>query len=84
MTDSKALLPDELKRRIDDFAREQDRDPADVMEEAVNRYLASQRLGRFAEKMERKARSQSISEQDVPRLIQEVRLENENARAVSA
>jgi predicted transcriptional regulator len=77
MTDSKALLSDELKHRVEDYAREQNRDPADVMEEAVNRYLASQRLARFAEKMERQARSQGISEEDVPRLIQEVRRENE-------
>jgi predicted transcriptional regulator len=77
MTGSKALLSDELKHRIEDFAREQNRDPAEVMEEAVNRYLASQRLARFSEKMERQARSQGISEEDVPRLVQEVRRENE-------
>ncbi len=77
MTDSRVLLSDELKHRIEEFAREQNREPADVMEEAVNRYLASQRLAQFAEKMERKAGSQGISEEDVPGLIQEVRRENE-------
>ncbi|HUE20742.1 MAG TPA: hypothetical protein VMQ86_03625 [Bryobacteraceae bacterium] len=77
MIDSSALVSDELKHRIEEFAREQNRDPADVMEEAVNRYLAGQRLARFAKRMECQARSHGISEEDVPRLIQEVRRENE-------
>ena len=50
MSGSKPLLSNELRHRMEDFAREQNRDPVDVMEEAMNRYLARQRLARFAEK----------------------------------
>jgi hypothetical protein len=32
MAESSALISNELKRRIEDFAREQDRNPADVTE----------------------------------------------------
>jgi predicted transcriptional regulator len=81
MISSTTLVSDELKRRVEDFAQEQNRQPSDVMEEAVNRYLASERLGRFAEKMERRARDLGISEEDIPRLIQEVRRENESRGA---
>jgi hypothetical protein len=55
---------------IETLAREQNRESVDVMEEVVKRYLASQRLARFAEKMELQARSQGTSKEDVPRLIQ--------------
>jgi predicted transcriptional regulator len=81
MISSTTLLSEELKQRVEDFAQEQNRQPSDVMEEAVNRYLASERLGGFAEKMERRARDLGISDEDIPRLIQEVRRENESRGA---
>jgi hypothetical protein len=37
MTGSKPLLSNELRHRMENFAREQNRDPVDVMEEAMNR-----------------------------------------------
>jgi predicted transcriptional regulator len=77
MTDSRVLLSDERKHQIEEFAREQNRDPSDVMEEAVNRYLAGQRLTRFAERMVSQPLGQGVAEEVIPRLIQEVRRENE-------
>lgn len=77
MADSRALLSEELRQKVEDFAREQNRVPADVMEEAVNRYLASQRLAWFAEKMGRQMARRGITEKDVSGLVQQVRRESE-------
>lgn len=41
--------------QIEEAAREQNREPADVVEEAVGKYLANLRLERFAGRMERRA-----------------------------
>jgi predicted transcriptional regulator len=72
--EGKALLSDELKQRVEDFARQQNREPADVVEEALNRYVASDRL--FSAKLETLAISRGIREEDVPDLVHEVRRES--------
>ena len=50
MTDSKSILSDDLRQRVEELAREQNREPAEVLEEAVRRYAGVCRLERFAEK----------------------------------
>ena len=75
MTDEKQLLSDELLQQIEDCAREQNRKPSEVLEEAVRRYMALRRLERLAERGEERARARGIREEDVPSLVQEVRQE---------
>ena len=77
MPDATPLIPDELIQKVEDLAREQNPEPAGVVEEAVGRYLASRRLERFAETAERRALTRGIREEDVPRLVEEVGRENE-------
>jgi hypothetical protein len=77
VTDPKPLISDDLLHLGQETARAQNREPAEVIEEAVGRYLASRRLARFAERGEARARASGIREEDVPRLVDEVRRENE-------
>jgi hypothetical protein len=76
-TEPKPLISDDLLHQVEQTACEQNREPAQVVEEAVGRYLASQRLTSFSERMERRAWEKGIREEDVPRLVEEVRRENE-------
>jgi len=81
MTDAKELLSDDLLRRIEDMARVQNRKPGEVLEEAVKQYLDKQSWVEFVERNERRARALGITEEDIPRLVDEVRRENrENNR----
>jgi predicted transcriptional regulator len=76
MTDAKELLSQELIEKIEGCAREQNRKPSEVLEEAIGRYMALRRLERLSEKGERLARERSIREEDVQDLVQQVRQEN--------
>ncbi len=76
MTTSKTMLSDESQQQIDQLARDQDREPAEVLEEAVRRYAAACRLDRFADKMGARAQEKGICEENVARLVEEVRREN--------
>jgi predicted transcriptional regulator len=73
-----ALLSDELQVKVEEFARRQNREPAEVLEDAVRRYAAACRLDQFSERAEENARRLGIREEDVPRLVDEVRRENES------
>jgi predicted transcriptional regulator len=77
MTDGKQLLSESLVQRVTELARQQNREPAEVLEEAVRRYLASCRLERFSDMMGERAREKGIREEHVPHLVSEVRRENE-------
>ena len=76
MTDSRGWLSDELLLQVEETARAQNRQPAEVVADAVRSYLEGQSWKRFAEENERRARARGISEGDVDRLISEVRREN--------
>jgi predicted transcriptional regulator len=76
MTETKTQLSDELQQRVNEIAREQNRQPAEILEEAVRRYFAVRRLERLAQKGEERARALGIREEDVPGLVEEVRREN--------
>lgn len=76
MTAPKTILSDESQQQIEQLAREQQREPDEMLEEAVHRYAAACRLERFASKMGQRARDKGIGEEDVPRLVVEVRHEN--------
>jgi hypothetical protein len=76
MTNAKSLLSDDMLHKVEEAAREQSREPSEVVEEALGRYFASQRLETLGAKLEKHARSKGIREEDVPGLVQEVRREN--------
>jgi predicted transcriptional regulator len=76
MADTKPLLPDELVKEIEEAARVQNRQPAEVLEDAVRLYLDDQKWQRLVEAGERRAKDKGLTEADVPRLIEEVRREN--------
>ena len=58
-TEPRRLISDDLLHQVEETARAQNREPADLVEEALGKYLASQRLASFAEKMERRARKRA-------------------------
>jgi predicted transcriptional regulator len=74
------LLSDELLHKVEDLAREQHRAPAEVIEEAVNRYAAECRLDRLHAKLGARAKKLGIREIDVPELVHQVREENRRGR----
>lgn len=76
MATMKIPLSEELQQQVEDLAREQHREPAEVLEEAVRRYVGVQRLEKLAERGEKRARALGIKEEDVPGLVHEVRREN--------
>jgi predicted transcriptional regulator len=76
VTDAKAFLPDELLQQVEETARAQNRQPAEVLEDAVREYLDRQTWAQFVERNERRAWTKGIGEDDVERLISEVRREN--------
>jgi len=77
VTDPKPLISDHLLDMVQEMAREQNREPVEIIEEAVGKYLASRQLARFAEAAEARARANGIREEDVPGLVSDVRRENE-------
>jgi metal-responsive CopG/Arc/MetJ family transcriptional regulator len=78
MEDGKALLSDELLHQVEAMARAQNRQPAEVIADAVRKYLEEQSWAQFVENNENRARARGIGEQDVDRLISEVRRENQH------
>jgi predicted transcriptional regulator len=76
MAETKTPLSEDLQKKIAEIAREQNRKPAEVLDEAVRRYVGVQRLEKLARKGEQRARALGIREEDVPRLVEEVRREN--------
>jgi predicted transcriptional regulator len=76
MTNAKELLSDELMRQVEEAARAQKRKPGDLLEEAVSRYLDELNWRALVGRAEDRNRAKGISEEDVPRLVSEVRREN--------
>lgn len=77
ITNPHPLLSDEVRRRVEDLARQENREPSAVLEEAVRRYAASSRLERLSERLEKSAHARGVREEDVPSLVEEVRRENQ-------
>jgi len=76
MTDTKGLLSEELLHQVEETARAQNRQPAEVVTEAVAKYLEEQSWRQYVEHNEIRAGAKGITEDDVDRLISEVRNEN--------
>jgi hypothetical protein len=80
MANGKELLSDDMLHKVEDLAREQHREPAEVLEDAVNRYAAECRLDRLQSKLGARAKKLGIRESDVPDLVHQVREENHRGR----
>ena len=76
MTDSNPSLTEELLHQVEETARAQNRQPAAVVADAVRKYLEDLSWVQFVERNEKRARAHGIGEEDVDRLISEVRREN--------
>jgi predicted transcriptional regulator len=76
MTDAKELLTDELVQQVEDLARAQNRKPAEVLQEAVAQYAEKQSWMEFVKRNENRAAALGLTEEDIPRLVREVRREN--------
>ena len=70
---SKTLISDELQQRVEELAREQKREPEEVVEEALGRYLASQRINDTFAYGEAQARKLGIHAKDVDIIVREER-----------
>ena len=75
---TKTQLSDDLQAKLEEVARQQNRAPTDVLEEAMNRYFALCRLERFSGVMEKRAQLLGITEGDIPDLVRDVRLERQH------
>ena len=63
---------------VTDLARQQNREPAQVLNDAVQQYAAAYRLERFSEKMAARAREKGMREEDAPDLVRRVRREEQD------
>lgn len=77
MTDARELLSEELIHQIEETAHAQNRKPAEVLEEAVRKYLDEQSWQSFVGNAEERNRAKGLAEEDVPRLVSEARRENQ-------
>lgn len=75
-TEPTPLINEELLHRVEEIAREQNRQPAELVGEAVGKYLDEQSWVKFVKENEAHARAKGIAEDDVDRLISELRPEN--------
>jgi predicted transcriptional regulator len=79
-TEPRWLIDDDLVHKLDETARAQSRTPSDVVTEAVRKYLDEPSWLEFVESNEARARANGITEEDVDRLISEVRAESRLGR----
>ena len=76
VTDPKPLRNEELLHQVEETARAQNRQPEDLLNEAVSRYLDDQKWESLLTTEERQPKEKGLAEADVPRLIEDVRREN--------
>jgi hypothetical protein len=74
-TQNNVHVPDDLLAAVAEIARSEGKAPDAVIEEATRRYLARQRLDKFVRRNEERVRQMGITESDVPRIVEEFRLE---------
>jgi len=74
-TESKPLISDDLLHQVEQTAREQNRQPAEVLEEAWKRYIDEQSWAKLVTAGQENARRLGLKESDTERLIAEFRQE---------
>jgi predicted transcriptional regulator len=77
MTNGKELLSDELMHQVEEAARAQNRKPEELLEVAVRKYLDELSWQALVGRAEERNRRRGLTEEDVPRLVSEVRRENQ-------
>jgi len=70
-----AIEPELLFERISEEAKAEGKTPDEIANEATRRYLALRRLQKLQQYGQRRAEELGITEEDVPRLIAESRIE---------
>jgi predicted transcriptional regulator len=75
------LINDYLLHQLEETARAQNRQPEEVVGEALRRYLDDQKWERLVRAGERRAKEKGLPKEDVPQLIEKVRCENPTASA---
>jgi len=73
VTDTKALISGELVKQIEDTARAENRPAAEVVQDAIDRYLRLKRREKLYACGEAQAELFGIHERDVPELVKETR-----------
>jgi hypothetical protein len=69
------IVPSALQAQVEEAAAEDQRPAGDLLRDAVERYLRDRRWQRTLAYGEERARVLGLTEEDVPRLIAEVRRE---------
>jgi predicted transcriptional regulator len=70
-------LPDDLITAVSEIAQASGKTTDQVVEDATRRYVAHERLDRLVRRNEGRAAALGISEEDVPRVIEEWRREQQ-------
>ena len=73
MADTKVLLSEELLREVREAAAAEQRSVDEVLTDAVRRYLTERKWQSLVESGSRRARDMGLTEDDVPRLVEEAR-----------
>ncbi len=74
------MLPAPLQADVEEMARAEQRTVLDVVSDAVQRYLDDRKWQRLVTAGEQRAASKGLCDADVPRLVEETRLENQSRR----
>ncbi len=74
-TEPRRLISDDLIREVEQAAHEQDREPADLLEEAWRRYVDEQSWAKLVTSGQENSRRLGLKESDTERLIAEYRQE---------
>lgn len=81
MTGAKTLLSDELQAELERVACEQNRQPVEVLEDAVRKYLDERSWVRVLEYGQERAKAVGIAtEERIDQAIADLRRENRRAR----
>jgi predicted transcriptional regulator len=70
-------LPDDLVTAVSELAQASGKTTDEVVEDATRRYVAHQRLDRLVRRNEGRATALGITEDDVPRVIEQWRREQQ-------
>jgi len=77
MANGNELIPPDLLHEVEEAARTQNREPAELVTEAVRKYLQDLSWVQFVARNEAKATEAGIGEGDVERLVIEARRERQ-------
>jgi metal-responsive CopG/Arc/MetJ family transcriptional regulator len=81
MAETTVQLPAELMHEVQKAAAEQQRSISEVLTDAARLYLGEQQWQRITAAAEQRARAQGLTEDDVPRLVEEARRERREQNA---